>query len=124
MQSSDRSRKVIQSQESLSPRIAQPAGGIVDNRPQAVLQRQLQQMADSSPRVVQAKGLSRPLPSALKAGIENLSGFSLDDVKVHYNSSKPTVLKAHAYAQGTDIHLAPGQEEQLAHEAWHIVQRR
>ncbi|CAK0759689.1 hypothetical protein CCP3SC15_240032 [Gammaproteobacteria bacterium] len=28
-----------------------------------------------------------------------------------------------AYAQGTDIHIAPGQERHLAHEAWHVVQQ-
>ncbi len=120
MHSFDRSRRASQSQDSPAQRIVQSAGGIVDNRSKTALQRQLQQMADSSPRVVQAKGL----PSALKSGIENLSGFSLDDVKAHYNYSKPTVLKAHAYAQGTDIHLAPDQEEHLAHEAWHMIQRR
>jgi len=42
------------------------------------------------------------LPDNLKSGIENLSGFSMDDVKVHYNSDKPATLQAHAYAQGTD----------------------
>jgi hypothetical protein len=63
------------------------------------------------------------LPDHLKAGIENLSGFSLDNVKVHYNSDKPTQLNALAYTQGTDIHVAPGQERHLAHEAWHVVQQ-
>src|SRR3972149_4709273 len=29
------------------------------------------------------------LPDALKTGIESLSGLALDDVRVHYNSSKP-----------------------------------
>jgi len=60
----------------------------------------------------------------LKAGVENLSGYSLDDVKVHYNSAKPAQLQAHAYAQGTDIHVAPGQEKHLPHEAWHVVQQK
>ncbi|HAA20749.1 MAG TPA: hypothetical protein DCP28_19025, partial [Cytophagales bacterium] len=55
------------------------------------------------------------LPAQLKAGIENLSGRPMDDVKVHYNSDKPAQLQAHAYAQGTDIHLAPGQEKHLPH---------
>ncbi len=64
------------------------------------------------------------LPNSLKSGIENLSGHSMDDVKVHYNSSKPTQLNAHAYAQGTDIHLASGQEKHLPHEAWHVVQQK
>lgn len=64
------------------------------------------------------------LPENLKSGIENLSGYSIDDVKVHYNSDKPATLEAHAYAQGTDIHLASGQEKHLPHEAWHIVQQK
>jgi len=63
------------------------------------------------------------LPDNLKAGVESLSGLSLDNVKVHYNSSKPAQLNAHAYAQGTDIHVAPGQEQHLPHEAWHVVQQ-
>lgn len=63
------------------------------------------------------------LPDELKAGVENLSGYSLDDVRVHYNSSKPAQLQALAYTQGTEIHVAPGQEEHLPHEAWHVVQQ-
>lgn len=64
------------------------------------------------------------LPNRLKAGIENLSGYSMDDVRVHYNSPKPANLQALAYTQGTDIHVAPGQEEHLPHEAWHVVQQK
>ncbi|MBI3714717.1 MAG: DUF4157 domain-containing protein [Betaproteobacteria bacterium] len=63
------------------------------------------------------------LPSNLKSGIESLSGVSMDDVKVHYNSPQPAQLNALAYAQGTDIHVAPGQEKHLPHEAWHVVQQ-
>ncbi len=64
------------------------------------------------------------LPDDLKARIENLSGFSLDEVRVHYNSSKPGQLQALAYTQGTEIHVGPGQEKHLAHEAWHVVQQK
>jgi hypothetical protein len=64
------------------------------------------------------------LPDNLKSGIENLSGYSLDDVKVNFNSNKPAQLNAHAYAQGTDIHVASGQEKHLPHEAWHVVQQK
>ena len=73
---------------------------------------------------LQKKANKTGLPDQLKAGIENLSGQSMDNVKVHYNSSKPAQLQAHAYAQGTDIHLAPGQEKHLPHEAWHVVQQK
>ncbi len=66
------------------------------------------------------------LPDQLKSGIESLSGLSMDHVRVHYNSAQPAQpaqLDALAYAQGSDIHLAPGQEQQLPHEAWHVVQQ-
>jgi hypothetical protein len=63
------------------------------------------------------------LPDNLKSGVEALSGYSLDDVRVHYNSPKPAQLHAFAYTQGTDIHVAPGQERHLPHESWHVVQQ-
>lgn len=63
------------------------------------------------------------LPDNLKPGIESLAGISLDNVNVHYNSSQPARLNALAYAQGSDIHVAPGQEQHLPHEAWHVVQQ-
>lgn len=73
---------------------------------------------------IQRKANNTGLPENLKSGIENLSGHSMDDVKVHYNSDKPAQLNAHAYAQGTDIHIASGQEKHLPHEAWHVVQQK
>ncbi len=120
-----------------------------NNSPQAKLIAQSQALANNySEKLVQKKGteeeelqmkeasiqkkaspeLSRRenktgLPDNLKAGVENLSGYSLDDVKVHRNSDKPAQVQAHAYAQGTNIHLASGQEKHLPHEAWHVVQQ-
>jgi hypothetical protein len=73
---------------------------------------------------VQRKANNTGLPDNLKSGIENLSGHSMDDVKVHYNSSQPAQLNAHAYAQGNQIHVAPGQEKHVPHEAWHVVQQK
>jgi len=63
------------------------------------------------------------LPDVLKSGVERLSGVSLDNVNVHYNSAQPAQLNALAYAQGNDIHIAPGQEQHLPHEAWHVAQQ-
>ncbi len=115
-----------------------------DNRPMTIAQRKLQEMENNSPRAMQLRALKEVannnsaqqwrsiqkkenetgLPDNLKSGIENLSGYSMDDVKVHYNSEKPAQLQAHAYAQGIDIHLASGQEKHLPHEAWHVVQQK
>jgi len=116
----------------------------VDNRPEAIAQRKLQEMANNNPQAkkaaqlqtmadnysarqqhpIQKKENNTGLPDNLKTGMENLSGMSLDDVKVHRNSDKPAQLQAHAYAQGTDIHLGPGQEKHLPHEGWHVVQQK
>jgi len=142
-----------QKEENKSPLLAhvssQKSGGELgvsfnDNRLESVAQYQLQEMAHNSPSVqqtaqlqtmansytmqqlalVQKKENNTGLPDQLKSGIENLSGYSMDDVKVHYNSPKPAQLQAHAYAQGTNIHIASGQEKHLPHEAWHVVQQK
>ena len=63
------------------------------------------------------------LPDGLKTGIESLSGMAMEHVQVHYNSAQPAQLNALAYAQGSEIHVAPGQERHLPHEAWHVVQQ-
>lgn len=119
-----------------------PSIRLSDNRPETVMQGKLQAMANNSASAKQTAQLSailnaqnvQPplqknenktgLPDNLKSGIENLSGYGMDDVKVHYNSSQPAQLNALAYAQGTDIHIAPGQEKHLPHEAWHVVQQK
>jgi hypothetical protein len=72
---------------------------------------------------VQKRENNTGLPDQLKTGMENLSGHSMDDVKVHYNSAKPAAMQAHAYAQGSNIHLASGQEKHLPHELAHVVQQ-
>lgn len=116
----------------------------IDNRPEAIAHKTLPEIADKSPRAMQLKAAqavmhsnsaqqqqlvqnkenNTGLPDNLKSGVESLSGYLMDDVKVHYNSDKPAQLNAHAYAQGTDIHLASGQEKHLPHEAWHVVQQK
>nr|WP_295680043.1 DUF4157 domain-containing protein [uncultured Fibrobacter sp.] len=87
----------------------------------------LQRKADMTNNAAQREEAPRPnntgMPDNLKSGIESLSGFSMDDVRVHYNSSKPATVQALAYTQGTDIHVAPGQEKHLPHEAWHVAQQ-
>ncbi|MFZ6769407.1 DUF4157 domain-containing protein [Undibacterium sp. Di26W] len=77
----------------------------------------------AAPATHQSQANDTGLPNQLKAGIESLSGISMDHVKVNYNSDKPAQLNAHAYAQGSEIHVAPGQEHHVPHEAWHVVQQ-
>ena len=100
------------------------ATSVLDNSSQS---ESLQRKADMANNATQRAEAPRPnntgMPDNLKAGIESLSGFSMDDVRVHYNSSKPATVQAFAYTQGTDIHVAPGQEKCLPHEAWHVAQQ-
>ena len=116
----------------------------VDNRPEAITQMKMKGMLNNSAQnkqaiqlqkmvnngssetqqTIQKKENNTGLPENLKTGMENLSGMSMDDVKVHRNSAKPAQLQAHAYAQGTDIHLGPGQEKHLPHELGHVVQQK
>ena len=63
------------------------------------------------------------LPASLRAGIAALSGLDLGAVRVHLNSPEPALRQALAYTQGADIHIGPGQERHLPHEAWHAVQQ-
>ncbi len=128
-------------ENSTSRKNSSPALLLKDKRSTTVVQRQFQQMANSSlnsDQMVQLNSIingkddiatpekinNTGLPDKLKNGIESLSGYSMDDVKVHYNSDQPAQLNAHAFAQGTNIHLAPGQEKHLPHEAWHVVQQK
>jgi hypothetical protein len=75
-------------------------------------------------QTIQKKNNTTGLSDQLKEGIEEISGLSMDDVKVHRHSSKPEDVGAAAYTQGTDIYIGPGQEEHLPHEAWHVVQQK
>lgn len=81
-------------------------------------------IANPMPATIETRESGTGLPHALKRNIENLSGLSLNDVQVHYNSPKPTLARALAYTQGNEIYLGPKQERHLAHEAWHAVQQK
>ncbi|MDR0222463.1 MAG: DUF4157 domain-containing protein [Oscillospiraceae bacterium] len=70
------------------------------------------------------RGNSTGIPDEMKKRFENASGYSFDDVKVHYNSDKPARLRANAYTKGDDVFVAPGQEEHIPHELGHVVQQK
>ena len=64
---------------------------IVDQSSKAQQATQLKSVADrfvDKKQPIQRKN-NTGLPDKLKSGVENLSGYSMDDVKVHYNSDKP-----------------------------------
>ena len=88
--------------------------------PQAIQRKSTQQSVAQTP-VIQRQNA---LPEPIKGNMEAMGGVDLSDVTVHRNSSQPAQLQAHAFAQGADIHLGPGQERHLPHEAWHVVQQK
>lgn len=88
-----------------------------------LMQQQAKTQASLFGDTVQKQENKTGLPDNLKSGMESFSGLNLDNVKVHYNSSKPAAVQAYAFAQGSHIHLASGQEKHLPHELGHVVQQ-
>ncbi|QCK17114.1 hypothetical protein DCC35_16675 [Mangrovivirga cuniculi] len=64
--------------------------------------------------------------------MENSFGTSFSDVNVHKDSPEATNMGAKAFAQGNDVHFAPGQynpesksgQELIGHELTHVVQQK
>lgn len=105
--------------------LARPAGAVRQRQTGEEEEEPLQAKAASSPvpSLGSSGGGASPLPSSLRQGLEGLSGFDLSEVRVHTNDPDPARLNALAYAEGGNIRLAPGQEQHLAHEGWHVVQQ-
>lgn len=116
-------KSVVQSKE--SPEDDEPLQGVFENNPeQAACPSCIQRKELEEEEPLQTKRENNTgMPDNLKAGVENLSGIDMSDVRVHYNSAKPAEMGALAYTQGTNIHVASGQEKYLPHEAWHVVQQ-
>lgn len=64
------------------------------------------------------------IPISMKIHFEEMSGYSFDDVRIHYSSSRPARFNALAYTQGNQVYIAPGQEKYLEHELGHVVQQK
>ena len=136
MEHTDKARTGLPPRSPAAEHAAEHAAGssaFTDHRPESIPQRRLGTSIEDSPRQVAQRnrlaaatapaGSGNGLPEGLKAGIESLSGRSMDAVQVHRDSARPAQIGALAYAQGNDIHLGPGQEQHLPHEAWHVVQQ-
>lgn len=71
------------------------------------------------------------IPAPVRAKMEHSFQADFSDVNVHVGSKAPEI-GALAYAQGNDIHFAPGQynpesasgQQLLGHELAHVVQQR
>jgi hypothetical protein len=71
------------------------------------------------------------LPEEVQAKMENSFGQNFSNVNIHKDSSSAKDINAKAYAQGTDIHFAPGEynphskegQELIGHELTHVCSR-
>jgi LysM repeat protein len=74
---------------------------------------------------------SDKLPDEVQAKMENSFSQDFSNVNIHKDSSSAQDINAKAYAQGTDIHFAPGEynpsskegQELIGHELTHVVQQ-
>ena len=72
------------------------------------------------------------LPAKVQMKMENAFGQDFSNVNIHKDSKSATDVGALAYAQGNDVHFAPGQfkpntqagQELIGHELTHVVQQR
>ena len=71
------------------------------------------------------------MPEEVQAKMENSFGQDFSNVNIHTDSDQAKNIGAQAYAQGNNIHFAPGQynpgsksgQELLGHELTHVVQQ-
>jgi hypothetical protein len=79
-----------------------------------------------------SSGSSAKIPEGVKSKMESTLGADFSDVNVHKDSEKASNVGALAYAQGNDVHFAPGKynpetnsgQQLLGHELTHVVQQR
>ncbi len=75
---------------------------------------------------------SNGLPGGVQSKMEGAMGADFSNVNIHKNSQSASDVGALAYAQGNDVHFAPGQydpqstagQELIGHELAHVVQQR
>lgn len=121
MVSGGTTQRTVMEEDELQMKSAKPAQ-------RTVLEDDELQMKSAAP-LVQRKVEGMPEP--VRAKMEQTFGTDFSDVRVHTGNQAEQV-GALAYAQGNDIHFAPGQynpetskgQELLGHELAHIVQQK
>jgi hypothetical protein len=72
------------------------------------------------------------LPAALRGKLERGLGADFGNVRIHADSARADEVGARAFAQGDDVHFAPGEYQPdtssgqalIGHELTHVVQQR
>jgi hypothetical protein len=88
------------------------------------IQRESFDEEDIQMKPIQRKGALSGGFGSILHNVSALTGTDVTDAKINLNSSKPAAVQAHAYTQGTDIHVSSGQEKHVAHEAVHVAQQK
>ena len=94
----------------------------------------IQKKDNPSPTDTSSNTTSSPsqLSTDVRGKMEGAFQTDFSNVNIHKNSSKAKDMGAYAFAQGNDIHFAPGQynpatpkgQELIGHELTHVVQQR
>lgn len=78
-----------------------------------------------------SSGSSVSLPDPVQAKMEQSMGADFSGVQMFKDSEKASSVGANAFAQGNEVHFAPGQfktdqagQELIGHELAHVVQQR
>ena len=142
---SERDQKAESKSEAAAPAIMDDMRSFAGPS-QAAIQRKLMQRKAARNAVAQAKdamsaesggesvassGGGSPMAENVRKPMESSFGADFSDVRVH-QGGEAQAMGATAYAQGTDLHFAPGAydpgsksgKELLGHELTHVVQQR
>lgn len=112
-------------------KVAELAGAKAAVRPPGRGQTIMAKRGDPASAPVQDAGAGAALPERTRFKLQDLFGTDLSAVRVHQGGAAPAV-GALAYAQGDDMHFAPGQfqpgtpdgDRLIGHEVAHVVQQR
>ncbi len=91
-----------------------------------------QNSANSNTQNLNKSSSPEKMPADVQSKMEGSFGTDFSGVNIHRNDESATQLKAQAYAQGNNLHFAPGKytpestrgQELLGHELAHVVQQR
>ncbi len=94
--------------------------------------RPIQRKSNRTRTIQRQSATSAKLPNLVQSKMEGAMGADFSGVNIHTESQNATNVGALAYAQGNDVHFAPGQydpqstngQELIGHELAHVVQQR
>ncbi|HUR53720.1 MAG TPA: DUF4157 domain-containing protein, partial [Gemmataceae bacterium] len=119
-------------QSAARPAPGRPAGMPLFLRPPTPDEARPAATSDDPLSLPQPPPAATAIPDEIRAGMEAVLGADFSGVQLHKASGRAAALGAAAFAQGAEVHVAPGHwapesvrgRELLGHELWHVVQQR